>query len=331
MTWFKVDDGLADHRKVRQLGRDRLPAMGLWALSGSWAARELTDGFVPEEIVQRHDPKHRYARRLVDVGLWEHAKQDGEDGYQFHDWVDMQPTKVEVLAVRAGNARRAALHRDPELTAAVRDRDANRCRYCAVLVNWKDRRSGQGGTYDHVDPAGDNSFGNVVVACRACNSAKGSRTPDQAGMTLLPPGTGPAGPGPGKSSRSTPDLPAFQNGSGSVSERITTPSRPDPTRPYSNGDLGGGAAVPNAHERPRPHDPPCEKPCHVCRDARLAAERAAEAAANRKTDEQAERARRRKECGSCDDFGWVLGPEGRPAEPARRCKHIRLVSQGATA
>jgi hypothetical protein len=229
VTWFRVDDKFHDHPKTRRLRADKLPAAGLWSLAGSWAADNLTDGFVPTEIVQRFDPKQRYAKRLVEVGLWGLGERDGEDGYEFHEWMSWQPSKAEVLAVRASNARRSALHRDPELTSAVRQRDANRCRYCAVLVNWKDRRSGLGGTYDHVDPAGDNSFGNLVVACRSCNSAKGCRTPDEAGMRLLPPGTGPGGPPGGSDSASTPDLDPSQNGSGDVPEIFKTPSRPDPT------------------------------------------------------------------------------------------------------
>ncbi len=108
MTWFKVDDQFHDHKKVRRLGKDRLPAAGLWSLCGSWAADNLTDGFVPTEVVQRSDPTEQYARRLVEVGFWEIAEQDGEAGYQFHDWDDHQPTRAEVLERRE---RRAAAGR----------------------------------------------------------------------------------------------------------------------------------------------------------------------------------------------------------------------------
>lgn len=120
MTWFKADDGLADHRKVRQLGRDRLPAMGLWLLSGTWSAQQLTDGFVPDEIVERYDPKHRMARRLVDVGLWIRAGIDAENGnfpvtepgYLFHDWAEMQPLARDVQRRRAETRDRVRKHRE---------------------------------------------------------------------------------------------------------------------------------------------------------------------------------------------------------------------------
>lgn len=100
MTWFKVDDQLHDHRKRRRLGKDQLPAMGLWLLIGSWCADTHSDGFVPLEIVQRFDPKLRFAKRLVDVGLWQREVHDSEHGYRFHDWNEYQPTKVELEAIQ---------------------------------------------------------------------------------------------------------------------------------------------------------------------------------------------------------------------------------------
>jgi 5-methylcytosine-specific restriction endonuclease McrA len=76
--------------------------------------------------------------------------------------------------------------RDPVVRAAIRERDGDVCRYCGDGVVWSDRRGPRGGTYDHVDPYGLNDASNVVVACRSCNSAKGARTPDEAGMVLTP-------------------------------------------------------------------------------------------------------------------------------------------------
>jgi 5-methylcytosine-specific restriction endonuclease McrA len=69
-------------------------------------------------------------------------------------------------------------------------RDRNRCQYC-------------GGTFaqrrlnlDHVVPlsrGGASSWENVVCACIECNSRKGCRTPDEAGMRLVRPPRRPAG------------------------------------------------------------------------------------------------------------------------------------------
>ena len=96
-------------------------------------------------------------------------------------------------------ARDKRLKRDGELCRRIKDRDRHRCRYCGIRVNWNDRNGDAGGSYDHVDPDGENQYTNVVVACRACNSGehgKRDRTVEQwiaeeplHGRTLKKPGT----------------------------------------------------------------------------------------------------------------------------------------------
>lgn len=117
MAWFKVDDQLHDHLKFRALGRDRLAATGLWTTCGSWSGANDTDGFVPEEIVRRFDPKLRLAGRLVDVDLWEVADDGPEPGYRFHQWGDWQPTKASREATRD----RVAKHREGRRGNAIRN------------------------------------------------------------------------------------------------------------------------------------------------------------------------------------------------------------------
>lgn len=61
-------------------------------------------------------------------------------------------------------------------------RDGFRCQYCG------DRKSMDELNYDHVLPrvrGGTTVWENIVTACYGCNDRKGSRTPDEAGMTLL--------------------------------------------------------------------------------------------------------------------------------------------------
>jgi hypothetical protein len=127
VPWFKVDDKLHDHRKVRKLGRDKLPGLGLWTACGSWSAANVTDGFVPQDVVQRYDPKGRYARVLVAVGLWVEEIVDGEDGYRFHDWDEYQPSSTEVEerrkrrveAGRFGGLRSAQARRAHQINRAA--------------------------------------------------------------------------------------------------------------------------------------------------------------------------------------------------------------------
>jgi 5-methylcytosine-specific restriction endonuclease McrA len=61
-------------------------------------------------------------------------------------------------------------------------RDGFRCQYCG------ERRPASELNYDHVVPrfrGGKTVWENIVTSCYACNDRKGSRTPDEAGMTLL--------------------------------------------------------------------------------------------------------------------------------------------------
>jgi hypothetical protein len=179
MPWFRVDDNLALHPKVLAAGNT---AMGMWVRAGAWSAQQLTDGFVGDDLVKLLG-KRPLADRLVAAGLW--VPQAA--GFQFHEWSTdgRQPTKEMVLTERRASAARAKVARSPELRASIRRRDGDRCRYCAVKVLWNDRRGGTGGTYDPVLPDGPSDVENLVVCCRACNSSKGRRTPEQAGMTLI--------------------------------------------------------------------------------------------------------------------------------------------------
>lgn len=113
MPWFKADDGLPDHRKVRRAGT---APMGLWVLAGTWAARNLTDGFVPREIAKRWDPRGSYARSLVKSELWIEAVHDGEQGFQFHDWEGYQPMKAVVEAEREAARERMKKRRAKRTT-----------------------------------------------------------------------------------------------------------------------------------------------------------------------------------------------------------------------
>jgi hypothetical protein len=75
-------------------------------------------------------------------------------------------------------AQRTALYR---LRQRVFERDHWTCRYCAVddyPRNWL--------VAEHVIPDGPTTDENLVTACRGCNKRKGGRTPEEAGMPLLP-------------------------------------------------------------------------------------------------------------------------------------------------
>ena len=176
MPWARLDDNFHAHPRTLQSG---LEANGLFARALSYCAHYLTDGFLPSEWAEAQGGK-KPVQRLVDAGLIHPI----EGGYVVTGYLDRNPSRGDIQEVRGKDGRKHALHRDRDLIAAIRDRDGNTCRYCGVTVEWTDRRGSRGGTYDHVDPDGDNSFLNVVVACRGCNAVKGKRTPEQAGIEL---------------------------------------------------------------------------------------------------------------------------------------------------
>ena len=110
-----------------------------------------------------------------------------DDNMKLHDWYEYAGKLIEQQEEKKSyKNRRYALYNDMRLIKAVRARDGDICRYCGKKVNWSDKRGPDGGTYDHVDPNGDNSIENIVVACRSCNSKKKDRTPKEAKMPLIP-------------------------------------------------------------------------------------------------------------------------------------------------
>ncbi len=93
MTWFKVDDQLAFHRKVAQAGN---AAMGLWVRAGSWTAGQERGDVVPDEIVAAIGGTQAQCQKLVKVGLWH--REPG--GYRFHDWHEFQPSALDLKLAR---------------------------------------------------------------------------------------------------------------------------------------------------------------------------------------------------------------------------------------
>lgn len=93
--WVRVDDGMHNHRKTRAVTkshptktRDAAP-IGIWTLAASWAGQNGTDGWVPEDELDRWDSEWKpLVARLVSSGYWWPHQRDGEPGYGFNDWHD---------------------------------------------------------------------------------------------------------------------------------------------------------------------------------------------------------------------------------------------------
>lgn len=109
MAWGKVDDKLYSSPKWMQVSKG---GKALWVSALSWCMAQLTDGAVPKRTCSMLGASTQDARSLVEAGLW----TETQDGYQFHDWLDYQPSREQVLNERkaAGERQRRARERAKE-------------------------------------------------------------------------------------------------------------------------------------------------------------------------------------------------------------------------
>ena len=149
---FSAEDDNAGRVRKRDL------VTALHRKVGQKAAAGLVAELVEEGLVIEHSDHYelpRFPDENPPAAVW-------HDEVQRHRW-----------------RRDKALKRDGSLCRRIKERDRHLCRFCGIRVNWDDKNGKGGGTYDHLDPDGDNQIDNVVVACRGCNSRKGCRTVEQ--------------------------------------------------------------------------------------------------------------------------------------------------------
>ena len=115
----------------------------------------------------------------------------GEPLYEIHGGINARTGKQSVLTVHSiiatrGNksalAKMQARYIPPLNNRALFKRDTHLCLYCGKKFSVSDL------SRDHVTPVsqgGQDTWTNVVTACRRCNNHKAGRTPEQAGMELL--------------------------------------------------------------------------------------------------------------------------------------------------
>lgn len=101
---YVLDDGWDNCGPVARAGN---AAFGVYVRCGIWVARNLTDGFIPGEIVSAYGSPE-LARKLVDVGLWEAV--DG--GYLAVDYLTLNATAEKVKARRKSESERKARYRE---------------------------------------------------------------------------------------------------------------------------------------------------------------------------------------------------------------------------
>lgn len=179
--WMKVDDGLHAHRKTRAVTktheakrRDAAP-MGLWVLAGSWAARNRTEGWVPEDELDRWDDDWReLVARLVDAGYWWAHERDGEPGYGFNDWHDYNdPADMASKSGSYGNHVRWHVNEkrvDPD------------CDHCPKEPADRGDIGGRSGGDSHPDSGGESQLASPPIALPDPNP---TRTRPEPGTTIV--------------------------------------------------------------------------------------------------------------------------------------------------
>lgn len=99
MAWVRLNDNFYDHPKFDDVDN---AAVGLWAKGLSYCNSQLTDGFIKTGRVFALRGTIEDAEALVAAGLW--TKVEG--GYQFHDYLDYQPSRESTMEKRAAEAER---------------------------------------------------------------------------------------------------------------------------------------------------------------------------------------------------------------------------------
>jgi len=123
-----------------------------------------------------------------------HAVADDFRTYPFEHWCDLPPRdghgiiRTPTRAIRIPRVIQLVRYdrvprRNVRFTRKnIFYRDRNRCQYCGRVFSQKHLN------LDHVIPVsrgGTSGWTNVVCACIECNGKKGSRTPAEAGMSLI--------------------------------------------------------------------------------------------------------------------------------------------------
>ena len=180
---------MLDHEKWRRALREGGDgALLIWWRLSAWCSRQRTDGIVPGDVVDEigeinTKARHRQLGALIDARLlaWVEPGHDSlpirrglsePEPRAWHDGDFLVVVGYLIPSVVDERMRREARFARPVSAEDV-------CAYCGG-------RSGRM-TIDHVIPlcqGGSNGPHNLVPACGSCNSRKGGRTPEEAGMVF---------------------------------------------------------------------------------------------------------------------------------------------------
>jgi hypothetical protein len=114
MSWARIDDQLAFHRKAVSAGN---AVVGAWIRMIAWSSAHLSDGIIPQPIA-RLIASQNELDRAVSCGLLE----KNNDDYVIHDYLDWNPSAERIRAERAADRLRKG-GRNPAGVPAESDRN----------------------------------------------------------------------------------------------------------------------------------------------------------------------------------------------------------------
>jgi hypothetical protein len=182
VQWFRLYNDIVDNHKIRMLAfEDRWHFIAIMACH----SQELGGGdeFFERSLAIKLGVQLReleeIQRRLMDVNLIDiNWVPIGWDDRQFLSDTSKERVK-KYREKRKQNNLSSGQGGYEKHRAALMQRDDSRCVYCG---------SDQNLCIDHMVPialGGTDHIDNLAISCKACNSGKSGRTPEQAGLKIL--------------------------------------------------------------------------------------------------------------------------------------------------
>lgn len=154
MSWVKLDDGFPSHPKVLGLSDKAFRA---YVIALCYAARHLTDGFLPPSVISV-----RQAGELHKAGLLDEAG----GGWWLHDYLTYNPSRTEVES-KSDSARHASRMR----WASDADKERTRGRV-------GDRKTKEHPRFDAFYDAFPRRVGRIAAAAAFAKAAEGGADPE---------------------------------------------------------------------------------------------------------------------------------------------------------
>ncbi|GAB2677615.1 hypothetical protein [Thalassiella azotivora] len=198
MPWLRAGDNAATHPRVMRLlslGDERTlnEVFGFVVRCALQSAAHTTDYLLDEGTLNllggTRTPDLLALAKRTGLMAPEKRRPDGTKPWRLV--ADPEFLHMRLREEIEWERQRKADASNPELTVPVRLRDGDACRYCGNVVQWRARKGGRRGTYDHREPGRPAKVTTYVVACGSCNAARAADPKADERLPLLPPPTTP--------------------------------------------------------------------------------------------------------------------------------------------